>query len=692
VFPDSARIPLCRVGERIFLSAASATDRRVATIAYAATRQMDITAGETELRLHQLPPQADIGLPPEDLPHLDEFLDIVVADPVEQFAALRSLFGTAMLTFPLRADPIFMSIATTLADEFGQAAGTVHFDMVEGFDTVLATIPSRSGFRGQDLLVSLSGAQLSMGRVASVREFLARDNPRQRLAAISFSGAVAEGRYLFIGHNRLMVVETKMRRHSNLQEFYGEYPRRDQDLVSLLAGSDDDAAVLLNRLGRQDKPRPVLDEPVLGVHFALEDVIPLPDGLFVHGWLHDPDGYISAIFAVDHSLETPEISSCWKLFSGDANLWGKDRPAKRFVAFLSRQAGARSIDNVAIRLVLSNGETHLLSAAPVTQELFGRRQRILRGIAGHAFTAELLQTVFMPALMPLQQALNAQQSVHEVRDYGRRSSRSVSLIIPLYRETGFFRSQLMAFSVDPYVRDHCEIVYVLDDPVLSQDVASLLEGYALTYPLDLRLVVLERNGGYAMANNMGVSQAEGAVIVLMNSDVIPAHAGWLAEAVEKLQSLPDFSVLGPKLVYADGSLQHAGMYFHRLSTGFWQNFHFWKGYGADFAPANRGGVVPAVTGACMIIRKADYLAVGGFTSDYAIGDYEDSDLCLKLRDRGGLPYYLPSIVLHHFERQSMPDSNDRDLGSTVYNRALHTLRWNDRILEANKAMDFALAE
>lgn len=691
VSPDSDWIPLCRIGERIFLSAADDAGRRVAAIAHAATRQMEITVGETTLRLHQLP-QGDIGFAPEDLPDLNEFIDAVVADPAEQFAVLKALFGTIMLTFPLRADAIFMSIATALAEQFGQAAGMVHFDIVEGFDTALAVIPPRSGFHEQDLLVSLSAERLSLGRIGPIRQFLARGNPQQRLTTISFSGAIAEGRYLFIGRDRLMVIDVNVRRHTDLQAFHAECVRRDPDLLSLLTESDDEAAVFLNRLGRQDVPRPMLDEPLLGLHFALEDVIPLANGLFVHGWLHDPDQYISEIVAVDHSLETSGISSSWKLFEAEANLWGKDRPAKRFVCFMPRQADARPIDNVAVRVVLTNGENHLLSAATAPQELVGQRLRILRGIAGHAFTTELLETVFMPALAPIQKALIDRQSVREVRDYGKRSSRAVSLIIPLYREIGFFRSQLMAFSVDPYMRANCEIVYVLDDPVLGQEVASLLEGYALTYPLDLRLVMLERNGGYALANNMGVSQAKGDVIVLMNSDVIPAHAGWLEKAQEKLATLPDFSVIGPKLVYADGSLQHAGMYFYQLSTGFWQNFHFWKGYGANFAPANREGVVPAVTGACMVIRKADYLAVDGFTSDYVIGDYEDSDLCLKLRDRGGLPYYLPSIVLHHFERQSMPNSNDQDLGSTVYNRALHTLRWNDHIVEANKAMDFTRVE
>ena len=82
----------------------------------------------------------------------------------------------------------------------------------------------------------------------------------------------------------------------------------------------------------------------------------------------------------------------------------------------------------------------------------------------------------------------------------------------------------------------------------------------------------------------------------------------------------------------------------------------------------------------MILTKSDYLAVGGFTTDYIVGDYEDSDLCLKLREKGGVPFYMPSVELYHFERQSMPDESDSlDRGSTIHNRALHTARWGDRI-------------
>jgi GT2 family glycosyltransferase len=80
----------------------------------------------------------------------------------------------------------------------------------------------------------------------------------------------------------------------------------------------------------------------------------------------------------------------------------------------------------------------------------------------------------------------------------------------------------------------------------------------------------------------------------------------------------------------------------------------------------------------MLVRKAAFDQVGGFTEDYVIGDYEDSDLCLKLRDAGGDIAYVPTAELYHFERQSIRQSEDYMRGSADrYNAWLHAGRWGD---------------
>ena len=99
------------------------------------------------------------------------------------------------------------------------------------------------------------------------------------------------------------------------------------------------------------------------------------------------------------------------------------------------------------------------------------------------------------------------------------------------------------------------------------------------------------------------------------------------------------------------------------SAAIWLNHHFYKGMPGDYSPAQIARTVPGVTGACLVTRKEIYDLVGGFTEDYVIGDYEDSDLCLKIRQIGFQIAYEPACALYHFERRSIRRSSDYMRGS-----------------------------
>jgi GT2 family glycosyltransferase len=688
------QVLLCRLGERVLM--APAGDVAAEKLAARAVRHLDMAAGAMGFRIYQMPPDFEMGSKsvgafPSDL---TSFLDQFQLPSPVRAAVLRDLFGTIVRMLRLQSDPILIAHARSLAQSGRLPEAVLHLDLVEGCDTVLATIPARGGFREGDVLLSLASEALAIGRIEAVRNILGRESRKQKLAAIFFAARPEKGECLLVGANGLVRVTANMRISADLAAFHTENAAGNPDLVALLAHTDEEAATVLNLRARRVMANPVIDEPLLGFKFGLDVAVPLAHGLFVSGWFYDPEARLESVIAIDHGLFDPVVSDNWKVFDGRVDIQGDIRPAKRFAAFLKREEKQRALPNVALRVVLDNGESHMVTAIQVPRDLLSHREAILGCAAGHAFAKDMLTEVYGPALAPIQAALNARQAIRHVKEFGTRSDRKVSIVIPLYKEIGFIRSQLTAFATDPFVRTHCEIVYVLDDPLIALQVNGVIEGSALIYPLDLKLVTLDRNGGYALANNMGVSQAEGETLILMNSDVIPDRKGWIEQAVAHLGTLPPFSVIGPKLLYADESLQHAGMYFFQLATGYWQNFHFWKGYGRHYEPATRERIVPAVTGACMILRKAEYEAVGGFTTDYVVGDYEDSDLCLKLREKGGLPCYMPSIELFHFERQSMPNETDgRDRGSTIYNRALHSAKWDKRIQDANASiLDLAHAK
>jgi GT2 family glycosyltransferase len=78
-----------------------------------------------------------------------------------------------------------------------------------------------------------------------------------------------------------------------------------------------------------------------------------------------------------------------------------------------------------------------------------------------------------------------------------------------------------------------------------------------------------------------------------------------------------------------------------------------------------------------MISKALYDDIGGLRGMYIQGDYEDSDLCLRLAERGLGVWYVPDATLYHLEGQSFP-SEVRDR-TGQYNRWLHTELWHERI-------------
>lgn len=603
--------------------------------------------------------------------------------PDRRAEALRLLMETVRPLFSLETDAGFAATMLKALEELSLGEVGVRLEAMEGSTLAVGAVTARTRFKGDELIFAF-GARAGLARVAGDFPFLAARRDEERLFLLDAEERIQpDAVFYLVGRKASLAMRVSAALSPDAAAFLERNGGVNADFARVLAQANPEASTSLHRLLRRLPAQPRLDEPAFGVALDIEFAASLPKGLFVAGWLDDPETRIEAVYAVDHGLEDPDLSTVWRQFPVLIETERGRRSVTRFCAFLPRKDEASpDVGPPEFRVDLDNGESHLLRAHAACLADAPLRDAVLNTIVGAGFDAETLSSVYLPAIAPLQADINSRQALTRVEHYGRRSSRRFSIIVPLYRETGFLRSQLMAFSVDPFVRDHAEILYVVDDPTIASVVSAYCEGATFAFDLDIRLVILERNGGYALANNFGAEHAEGDCLALLNSDVIPERSGWLEALADRLAALPDHSVVGPRLLYGDGSLQHAGMYFDRLSSGFWQNFHFYKGYGRRYAPALLERAVPAVTGACMVLARRAFLEVGGFTADYVVGDYEDSDLCLKLRARGGVSLYAPSVELRHFERQSMPqDTVNVDRGSTQYNRALHSLKWDAAIRE-----------
>lgn len=267
--------------------------------------------------------------------------------------------------------------------------------------------------------------------------------------------------------------------------------------------------------------------------------------------------------------------------------------------------------------------------------------------------------------------------IESVTDYGRRAeSPAVSIVIPLYKRIDFVSHQVLQFARDPAMAG-LELIYVLDSPELSGSLAVLASAQHKLHGLPFRVVRLSGNAGFAQANNLGASVAGGRHLLLLNSDVLPDHPGWLDEMTAFYDDTEKIGALGPKLLYEDESIQHAGMYFQPEPGALWGNQHYYKGLHRSFADANVTRPVPAVTGACMMIDRLLYQEVGGLRGIFMQGGYEDSDLCLRLLQTGRQNWYLPEVELYHLESQSYPIASRAVI--TAYNTWLQTQLWRDEI-------------
>lgn len=270
-----------------------------------------------------------------------------------------------------------------------------------------------------------------------------------------------------------------------------------------------------------------------------------------------------------------------------------------------------------------------------------------------------------------------------------------SIIVPLYGRADFVEHQLVEFARDPWIREHAELIYVLDDPKLVDSFSQQAESLHRLYQQPFSWIWGSVNRGYSGANNLGAVHARGEHLVFLNSDAFPQEPGWLPKLIEVLDSRPDIGAVGPRLVFGNGSIQHAGMDFQqRDELGIWVNHHPHMGMDPSLDPHTGLTLVPAVTGACLTLRRRDFDRIGGWDTGYLIGDFEDSDLCLKLRSLGQHIAYLPTVQLTHLERQSFKLLGDDEFRTrvVVYNAVRHQNRWRALIESRFDSQDFAASD
>jgi len=176
---------------------------------------------------------------------------------------------------------------------------------------------------------------------------------------------------------------------------------------------------------------------------------------------------------------------------------------------------------------------------------------------------------------------------------------------------------------------------------------------------------------FSRVNNQAAAAATGEVLLFLNNDTEVLAPGWLEVLLAHLD-LPGVGAVAPVLLYPDGTVQHAGIALGLRGTCDHVLRH------ADPEGDGHAGNLPcahevaAVTAACLLIRRADFLALGGFEEGYA-HIYQDADLCLRLRSRGLSCLSVGAVRLRHHESASRGRDYD------FVDRAIFRDRWQDAL-------------
>ena len=229
----------------------------------------------------------------------------------------------------------------------------------------------------------------------------------------------------------------------------------------------------------------------------------------------------------------------------------------------------------------------------------------------------------------------------------------LSIVIVSYNARADLERCLSSLSAAPPRAPH-EVIVV--------DNASSDGSPAAARAMGVRVIDAGANVGFARANNIGFKATGGAHVLLLNSDTVigsaPGVPGAIDQLLLRLSQDADVAVIGPRLVDGDG---RAELSFGRMigPLNEWRQKRLVTGQARHDprisarveAMTRREQFVDWVSGACLLVRRADAEAVGLFDERYFMYT-EDVDFCAAIRARGRRILFMPSVEVRHLRGRS----------------------------------------
>jgi GT2 family glycosyltransferase len=285
-------------------------------------------------------------------------------------------------------------------------------------------------------------------------------------------------------------------------------------------------------------------------------------------------------------------------------------------------------------------------------------KRALLTIQYHGWREFLMRVATFPLrLTPLGPRLAAARATNwaKAREWYRGQGKPVAIVIPTYGDTTV--TENCVASIKGTTRADRVRIILSDDGSAPEHVAKLraIEG--------VELIESERNTGFAANCNRGIAAAGELDVVVLNSDVI-AMPGWLELLQHSAYGSDKVGIVGPKLLYADGTIQSAGSH-RNIGAPEWFD-HRYRFKPSDFGPANMPQDCIAMTGAALYLKRSTLERIGVFDEGYGMA-YEDVDLCLRCWEAGLRVVYSPQSVMTHLESKTRGmEQGEREIAAQTY--------------------------
>lgn len=213
---------------------------------------------------------------------------------------------------------------------------------------------------------------------------------------------------------------------------------------------------------------------------------------------------------------------------------------------------------------------------------------------------------------------------------------AVSIIIPVYNQIEYTMACLR--SIKQYTSD---ISYEI---IVADDVSTDGTRYLGEYVKGLTICRNKTNQGFLRNCNQAAATARGRYVLFLNNDT-QVTAGWASSLVNLMESDSSIGMVGSKLIYPSGVLQEAGGILWSDGSG----WNYGRNGDASAPEYNYVRDTDYISGASILLSRELWQELGGFRETFAPAYCEDSDLALRIWEKGLRVVYQPKSVVIHFE-------------------------------------------